>query len=169
VRSGADADLPLQRWSGDFLVGVDLFGLDARLVVDDHPRARGDADPLRPLSGIGAAELRGHAPLDDGRLHRLEQAVLLAAPQARRIDQEDHVGGARGALGLQPGEDACVVGLDPVDSDAGGLGEVGVERFVGLVVAGRVQVQHLLLGPGGRGEGQAGGRAEHGGDQRDSG
>jgi hypothetical protein len=54
-----------------------------------------------------------------------------AAPQARRVDQQDHVGRRGAALGLQARQDAGVVGVDALDADAGGLGEVGVERLVG--------------------------------------
>ena len=58
------------------------------------------------------------------------RAVVLVA----RVDLLE-VGRAGRAFALQARHDACVVGIDTVDADAGGLGEVGVKRFVGLVVA----------------------------------
>jgi hypothetical protein len=67
--------------------------------------------------------------------YRLEQAVDLGPPQARGIDQQYHVGRAGRAFALQAGQYAGVVGIDAVDADAGGLGEVLVQRFVGLVMA----------------------------------
>jgi hypothetical protein len=96
--------------------------------------------------------LRRDALLQDGRTHRQEQTVALGLRQACRVDQQDHVGRAVGALGLQAGQHARVVGVEALDADAGGLGEVGVERLVGLVVTRRVQVEHLFLGLSGRGE-----------------
>ena len=42
--------------------------------------------------------------------------------------------------------------LDAIDLDAGLLGEVGVERLVGLVVARRVEVEDLVLRDDGAGQ-----------------
>src|SRR5690606_12681456 len=50
-------------------------------------------------------------------------------------------------------EQRLVAGLDAVDADAGLPGEVGVKGLVRLVVARRVEVQHLFLGEGRRGGG----------------
>jgi hypothetical protein len=45
--------------------------------------------------------------------------------------------------------------LDALDSDAGLPGETGVQRLIGLVVPGRVEIQHLLLRlHAGEGEGE---------------
>jgi hypothetical protein len=53
---------------------------------------------------------------------------VLAAPQARGVHQQDHVGRRGAALGLQARDDAGVVGVDAVDLDARGLGEAVVQR-----------------------------------------
>jgi hypothetical protein len=76
--------------------------------------------------------------------------ALLALVQAGCVDQQDDVGGRGTALGFQARQDAGVVGVHALDADARGLGEAAVQRFVGGVVAGRVQVQHLFLGVGDR-------------------
>jgi hypothetical protein len=95
-----------------------------------------------------------------GRLDGLEQAIHLTAVQAGGIHQQDDVGGRGGALGLQPRQDAGVVGVDTVDPDPSGLGEVAVQRLVGRVVAGGIQVEHLFLREG---RGCGGGQGQHGG------
>jgi hypothetical protein len=68
--------------------------------------------------------------------------------QARGVHQQDDIGRRCRAFGLQAGENAGIVRINPVDLDAGGFGEIGVQRFVGCVVAGRIQVDHLLLRAG---------------------
>jgi hypothetical protein len=103
----------------------------------------------KPNQGVPSAwpraVLRRDGVFQQLGLDGLEQAVHVALVQAGGVDQQDHVGGRGGAFGLQAGQDAGVVGVHAVDLDAGGLGEVVVQRLVGRVVAGRVQVQHLLL------------------------
>ena len=84
--------------------------------------------------------------VEHARLDRLEQALLLRRPQPRGVDDQQDVGGAHRAFALDPLEQLLVAGLDPVDLDAGRLGEVVVERLVGLVVARRVEVEDGLLG-----------------------
>ena len=154
VRAGASAHLALVLRVGQLFVGVDVGALHGRLVVDDDPRAGRKAEPGRSAAVAGIAQVRRDARLQHGRVDRLEQTVGFGLGQPRRIDQQHHVGRAGRAFGLQPRDDAGVVGIDAVDLDAGGLGEVGVQRLVGLVVAGRVQVQHLVLRL--RGQGTAG-------------
>ena len=125
-------------------------------------------DPvLRPGDGLWVAPAGQPVRVLDGSGHgcALAHQPGGALVQAGGVDQQDHVGRGGGAFGLQAGDDAGVVGVDPVDADAGGLGEVGVERLVGGVVAGGVQVQHLLLGMCGEAAGQQqaeGGKGEAG-------
>ena len=163
VRSRARADLALVLRVAEFLVGVGVGLGHAGLVVDDHPAAGREAEPLRALAGIGATQRCRDARLEHGRLHRLEQAIGLGAPKACGVDQQDHVGRAGRALALQARQDAGIVGVDPVDAHAGGLAEVRVERLVRLVMAGRVEVQHLFLGRGGQRQCGDAGRERGGG------
>jgi hypothetical protein len=62
------------------------------------------------------------------------------------VHQQDHVGRRGRALGLQPRQNSGIIGVHPVDLDAGGLGEVGIQSLVRAVVPGRIQVQDLFLG-----------------------
>jgi hypothetical protein len=98
----------------------------------------------------------------------LQKAKARRAGKAHGVDGQEHVGGAVGTLGLHPRDQLVGIAFDPVDRDAGGLGEVGIEPFVGVVVARGIEVQLLRLGCGqrryGDGGAQKGGeRAGHGG------
>jgi hypothetical protein len=61
--------------------------------------------------------------------------------QACRVDGQENVGRAVGAFVLDAFQQLVFLALDAVDLDAGLLGEVVVERFVGLVMAGGVEVE----------------------------
>jgi len=80
------------------------------------------------------------------RLDGLEQALLLRRPQSGSVDDEQDVGGTHRAFALDPLEQLLVAGFDPVDPDAGRLGEILVERFVGLVMTRRVKIEDGLFG-----------------------
>ena len=82
--------------------------------------------------------------------------------QARRIDGEEDVGRTVAAFVANALEQFIFLALDAVDLDAGLLGEVRVERFVGLVMAGRVEVQYFFLGLGAEGERGEGGQGQAG-------
>ena len=105
-------------------------------------RARVEKPYQRPP---GSRRFAGNARLERRRLHRLEQAELLGAPQAAGVDGDQHVGRAALAFVADALDQRVFAALDAVDLDAGGFGEVGVERLVGLVVARRVEVQDLVL------------------------
>ena len=62
-------------------------------------------------------------------LHRLE-----AIPLGHEKVGDQHVGGAGRAFVFQPFDQRIFTGLDAVQFDAGGLGEIAVQRFVGLVM-----------------------------------
>src|SRR3546814_13096261 len=78
------------------------------------------------------------------RLHRLEQGSLIGAPPAPGIHRDEDVGWAIGRLALDALDKSVALRLDAVDLDARLLGEAAVEGVIGLVVPGRVDVQHLL-------------------------
>ena len=99
----------------------------------------------------------GDAAFEQLGLARGEQAEFVRLGQAGSVDGEEDVGRAVGAFVLQPLEQFVFLALDAVDLDPGLLGEVAVQRFVGLVVAGRVEVQHLFLGGGGTADQQQAG------------
>ena len=82
------------------------------------------------------------------------------SPQTRGIHEQDHVGGGGGAFGFEASENTGIVCVHAVDFDARGLGEVAVERFVGRVMAGRIDVQDLVFGHGGSGQGQSSDQCE---------
>jgi hypothetical protein len=92
------------------------------------------------------AQVRGNSLVEQLRPDRLEEPGLLRAPQAPGVDRHQDIGGAARALLLHSLDQRILARLDAVDLDAGGLGEVGVERLVGLVVARGVEVEDLLLG-----------------------
>ena len=67
--------------------------------------------------------------------------ACLGAPQAARVDGEQEVGRAVRAFRLDPLDQGIALAFDAVDLDPGFLGEVRIERFVGLIVPGGVEVQ----------------------------
>jgi hypothetical protein len=87
----------------------------------------------------------GEARLERCGLDGLQQAELLRAPQTPGIHGNQHIAGARGAFVLQSLDERVFAGLDAIHLDTGLLREVGIERVVGLIVARRVEIQHLLL------------------------
>ena len=89
-------------------------------------------------------ELRG--------LDRAKQSVDVGLAQSRCVHQQDHIGRRARAFCLEPGQYTGVVRIHPVDANAGGFGEVGVQRFVCLVVTCRIQVEGLFLGSGQTGQ-----------------
>ena len=161
VRARTDAQTALVDRIGQFFVGVHVLALDFELVVDDHAGAGRKAEPVvaTVVGGLGA-QLGRNGRIEHLGLDGLEQAVDFALPQACGIHQQDHVGGRGRAFCLQAGQNSGIIGVHPVDLDAGGFGEVGVQRFVGAVVPGRIQVQNLLLGHRTRREQQGGGGSE---------
>jgi len=108
-----------------------------------------------PLSAGLARQVGGNHIIEQLRLDGLEQAIHLGAPQARCVHQQDDISGRRGALGLEAGQDAGVVRIHAVDLDACGFGEVAVQRLIGGVMAGGIEVDCFVLRDGGHGgEGQ---------------
>ena len=95
-------------------------------------RARGEAEPLV----VRRAHVFGQARGEYFRFDRLEQAQLLGAPQPSGIDSHQHIGGGGGAFIAETLDQRILAGLDAVQLDAGGFGEVVVQRLVGLVMAG---------------------------------
>jgi hypothetical protein len=108
-------------------------------------RARVDMPNQARPGALAAAELRWHALLQQADLTGWNRPSC--SPRHNRAASTSRItsAGLAAAFGLQARQDAGVVGFDAVDADAGGLGEVAVQRFVGLVVPRRVEVQRRLL------------------------
>jgi hypothetical protein len=98
---------------------------------------------------FGAAQMGRNALFQQLGLDRREQAELVGLGQARRIDGDEDVGRAVGALVADALQQFVFLALDAVDLDAGLAGEIGYRSravdFVGLVVAGGIEVEHLFL------------------------
>ena len=112
MRSGARADAALELRVGQFFVGVHLVRLHLRLVVDDEARALREPEPAT----VVRAQVGRNALVQHLRVDRLEQAIDLRPPQARGIDQQDHIGRAVRAFGLQPLHQWLVTEFDAVRS-----------------------------------------------------
>ena len=156
VRARAGADQALELGVGQLLVGGHVGGLHAQRVVHDHAGAGRETGPGHAVGCGGGAQVGGNGRVQLGGLDRLEQPLAVGRGHARGVDQHDHVGRRGGTLGAQARHDAGVVRVHAVDLDAGGLGEGVVHHLVGLVVAGRVEVEHLVLGLGVQGGGAGG-------------
>ena len=92
------------------------------------------------------AQVRGDALVQHRRIDRAEHARLFRAPQTSGIDRDEDVGGAELALGLDPLDQRIGIGLDAVDLDPSLLGEVLVEREIGVVVARGIEVDLARIG-----------------------
>ena len=110
---------------GEILVGLDLALLHPVLGVDDDPQPLADAEP----EAVRMAQAGRNALVQNRRRDRLQDAGLLGAPEPAGIDRDQEIGGAVPALGLDPLDQLIGVALDPVDLDAGLLGELVVERW----------------------------------------
>ena len=92
------------------------------------------------------AQVRGHPLLQDRRLHGLEQAGLLGAPQAAGVDCNQDVRRAVHVLAANPLDQLIALAFEAIDLNAGQLREAVVKRLVGLVMARGVEVELRLLG-----------------------
>src|SRR3546814_9504426 len=111
-------------WSSD-VCSSDLLGL----VVVDEARPGREAEP----QAVRVPQALGNRLVQQLRLHRLEQAGLLGAPQAPGIHRDEDVGWAIGPLALDALDKRVALRLDAVDLDARLLGEAAVEGVIGLV------------------------------------
>lgn len=155
VAAGAGAHLALQGRVGQVFVVAHLVGRHAELVVNDDPGAGREREPAVGVQVVGDRRLEGVG------LHRCEHPGRVGGGEAGGVDGDEHVGGAVGALVADALEKLVFLALDAVDLDAGLRGEVAVERLVGLVMAGRVEVE---FGVGGGGL-EGGGAEEQGGER----
>ncbi len=93
------------------------------------PFQRGSASPCR------------HCGLQHRRDDRLQQAYLAGALDTASVGADEDIARALVALGTQPLQKRIRLGVDAVDLDARQVGKVAVQRFIGIVVAGRIKVQ----------------------------
>src|SRR3546814_1173084 len=98
--------LPLR--ISEILVGLDLAGLDLGLVVVDEARPGREAEP----QAVRVPQALGNRLVQQLRLHRLEQAGLLGAPQAPGIHRDEDVGWAIGPLALDALDKSVALRLD---------------------------------------------------------
>ncbi|KFB74322.1 MAG: hypothetical protein AW09_000391 [Candidatus Accumulibacter phosphatis] len=139
VGTRAGADLALQSRIGKIAVSLQLLGLHGTFGVDDDARTDGKREP------VTRAQMRGNAGLQQRRPQRCKQSHLVCCRQTRGIDRQQDIRWTVGPLVADPFEQLVFLALDALDGDSGLLCEAVVQGFIGLVMAGRVQVQHLLL------------------------
>ena len=134
------------------------------LVIKDDPRALRETEPFV----VGILQVTRNAFFQDVAVHGLQHARILGTLQARGVHCQQHIRGRVLPLGLHPRDQLISVAFDAVDGDARGLGKVGIEPLVGVVVTRGIKVQ-LAIGIGrkchqrGKGESQRGGET-HGGN-----
>ncbi len=133
-RTGANASLVFR--VGKIFVTGYFPRLDDRFVVHDDAGAARKSEPV----ALGVAVIGRDARFEYLRLDRHKEAELLGTPQAANVPRDENVGRAVDAFVA----DALF--------DAGGFGEVTVERLVRLVVTGRVKIEHVFLGDRGMGD-----------------
>jgi hypothetical protein len=90
--------------------------------------------------------MRRHSLGENRRCHRLQEAHLAGPFDAAGVGGDQHVAGALVALGLEALDERIGLGIDAVDLDAGQIGEVAVQRLVGVVVARRIEIEGAALG-----------------------
>jgi len=168
VGAGAGAHLALELGVGQVVVVLHVLGLHGALVIDDDPGPGGEGEPV-----VGA-QIGRDTGFEDLGLDRGEQAQFVGQGQAGGVHRQQHVGGAVGAFVLDALQQFLFLAFDAVDLDAGLLAEILVELFVGLVMAGGIEVQHVFLGglqiegqgcgqgAGEKGETQGHGELQHG-------
>ena len=107
------------------------------------------------LRGAPYEDVGGFATLDHHRTLRvgMPEVVLAERKTAAQVAAIARKLAARGPL--------LVTRLDPVDPDAGGLGEIPVQRFVGLVMPRRVEIENRFVGGAGDRRTQSQGECRH--------
>ena len=78
---------------------------------------------------------------EHARRHRLQQSHLARPLDAAGVGRDEDVARALVALGLEPLDQRIGLGVDAVDLDAAQVGEVAVQRLVGVVVPRRIEVE----------------------------
>jgi hypothetical protein len=91
----------------------------------------------------GLRRLAGMRSSRSFRLDRSEQAQFVGLGEARRIHREEDVGRAVRTFVADALKQFVFLGLDAIDLDSGLPREVRVERLVGLVVAGGIEVEYF--------------------------
>ncbi|MNN46089.1 hypothetical protein D3C81_1604540 [compost metagenome] len=143
--AGAGADLAFVFWISQRFIGRNIGRIDTGLVIDDDACTGREAKPFRALAIILAAQVGRDTRVQHGGFDRLEETFNFCAPDACGIDHDDDVGRAVLAFVFQALKQCIVIGFNAIDFDAGLFGEVGVQQFIRLIMAGRVQVQHFFL------------------------
>ena len=156
VCAGTGTHQPLVFGVGQRLVGADVRTLDLQFVKHNDPGAGGKAEPGGAVGRGCRAQFGRNGSFQRWRLDRHEQAVVVAFPQSGGIHQQNHIGRRRRAFGFETRQNTGVISVHPVDLDAGGFGEIGIQRLVGLVMAGRIEVDHLILRHSRAGQSDAG-------------
>ena len=133
------ADLAPECRHGQIGIGLNLLAFDRCLVVDNHPSAGRKRVPG------WRAQRGGDALVQQLAADGLEQTQAVGHLEAGRVHRDQQIGRAGLALVADALDQFLFLAIEPVDLDARALAEVGVERFVGLVVPRRVDVEHAGL------------------------
>ena len=145
MRAAAGAQLAFVFGLAQLFIGVHIVALDTGFVVNHHARTGGKAKPCRAFCAGFGAVLLGNGFVQKLGFDGCKQAIDLAFPQASRINQQNHICRGRGAFCAQTIQNPRIVCVHAVDLDARGFGEIVVKRLVRAVVAGRIQVQRLVI------------------------
>ena len=146
MHAGAHANFAFPFCIRQRLIVRQLCRINPRFRVENRSRAQRKPEPR----SIGRAQFAGNFCLQQRRLHRLKQSLLLGFQEPTHIHGNQHVGGTFVTFDFQAFNQRIFQTLDAVDFDAGGFFKIGIERLVGLVVARRIQVQYFGLCLGNR-------------------
>ena len=131
VGRGPHADLALMRRIGKVGIAGELLGLAGFLVVDDHPRALGQAEPQT----VRMTQIGRNAVGEDIGLDAVQNSRFLGAPEPAGIDRDQDIGRAVFPFADNPLDQRIGACLDQIDPDAGLLGEILIQRQIGIVMA----------------------------------
>ena len=139
MRSGARTHQALQFGIGEVGVVLHVFGLDAILGINDDPRPGREGEP------VVSAQVRRNARFQHLRCYRLEEAQFVRVGEARGIDGDQHVRRTVRTFVFDAFDQFLILAFDAFDLDTGFFGETVKQRIVSLVVAGGIEVEHLLF------------------------
>ena len=84
---------------------------------------------------LRVAQIRWDRLFQGFRLERLKETGRVSRPKTTGIHREQDVGGAIRTFGLDPLDQRTRFIFDPVNLDSGLLLKIGIQLFIGIIVA----------------------------------
>jgi len=98
------------------------------------------APSVTPKRCVGIAQMRGHALLERGRRHVLEEASVFHAPEIAGVRADEEIGLGRIALGADALKQLLGAARQRAHTDACRFLKRRIELTIGVIMAGRIDI-----------------------------